>query len=112
MKQSLREFVSDWNKSHNHFIFSVQEAPIAQLPISIEIRYTTAKYREILSATNWQKLRGAVEIRSHGTMHIVTDEHLFEHGIIEIKIGSMNHNYQEHIVVGVLRWIGEEFFYA
>ena len=43
-------------------------------------------------------------------MYVVTDEYLFERGIIDIKIASSNHNYQERFVVGVLRWIAEEFF--
>ena len=110
MKQTLGDFILDWNKSHNRFAFSAQDIPVTGCPTGVEIRYSAAKYQDFFSTEKWNKLKNAVEMRSHGTMYVVTDEHLFERGIVEIKIASSNHNYQERLVVGVLRWIGEEFF--
>lgn len=79
-------------------------------PVGVEIRYPAVEYQNFYSAREWDKLNYFVEARSHDTMYVVTDEHLFERGIIEIKIASANHNYQERCVVGTLRWICEEFF--
>lgn len=110
MKQALKDFILDWNKSHNRFVFSAQEAPVTGRPIEVEIRYSAAKYQDFFSTNKWKKLKDVVEEKSHGTMYVVTDEYLFERGIVEIKIASSNHNYQERLVVGVLRWICEKFF--
>ncbi|MBR3180704.1 hypothetical protein IKF63_01340 [Candidatus Saccharibacteria bacterium] len=110
MRQTLDNFVLTSNKARNHFIFSVQEAPATGRPTTVEIRYSAAKYQDFFSTDKWVLLRDVVEAKSHGTMYVATDEYLFERGIIEIKIASMNHNYQERLVVGVLRWISEEFF--
>ncbi len=110
MKQVLDDFIFSWNKAHKRFIFSAQEAPVIGRPTGVEIRYSAAKYQNFFSTDKWNKLKDVVEAKSHGTMYVVTDEYLFERGIIEIKVASSNHNYQERLVVGVLRWICEEFF--
>jgi len=110
MKQALKDFIFDWNKSHNRFIFSAQEAPATGRPTEVEIRYSAAKYQDFFSTDEWNRLKDVVEAKSHGTMYVVTDEYLFERGIVEIKVASSNHNYQERFIVGVLKWIGEEFF--
>ena len=109
MKQTLGDFILDWNRSHARFIFSAQEAPATGRPTEVEIRYSAAKYQNFFSTDKWNKLKDVVEAKSHGTMYVVTDEYLFERGIIEIKVASVNHNYQERFVVGVLRWIYEYF---
>lgn len=110
MKQTLKEFILDWNKSHRHFTFSANNSPITGRPLNIEIRYSAAKYQNFFCTNSWNKLKDVVEAKSHGTMYVVTDEHLFERGIVEIMVASSNHNYQERFIVGVLRWIGEDFF--
>ena len=110
MKQTLGDFIFDWNKSHHRFVFSTQEVPATGRPTEVEIRYSAAKYQNVFSTDKWNKLKDVVEAKSHGTMYVVTDEYLFERGIIEIKVASSNHNYQERFIVGVLRWICEEFF--
>lgn len=110
MKQTLNGFVSNWNKSHAYFSFSVQETPVTGLPVGMEIRYSAARYGDFFSTKNWNKLQDVVKTNSHGTMYVVTDEYLFERGIVEIKIASSNHNYQERLVVGTVRWICEVFF--
>ena len=110
MQVTLSDFIAQWNKSHKRFNFSAQNAPITDRPTVVEVRYSVAKYQKFFSTENWDRLRGAIEAKSHGTMYVATDEYLFERGIIEIKIASSNHNYQERFIVGTLRWIGEEFF--
>jgi len=110
MKQTLKDFVLEWNELHDRFVFSFQEAPGTSRPTEVGIRYSAAKYQDFFSTDKWNRLKDIVEAKSHGTMYVFTDEYLFERGIIDIKIASSNHNYQERLVTGVLRWIGEEFF--
>ena len=106
----LMEFVEAWNHSHKRFIFSVYDNSGVNRPTSVEIRYCAVKYRNVYSTDNWYRLNDVVDAMSHGTMFIVTDEYLFERGIIGVKIASCNHNYREGFVIGVLTWIGEKFF--
>lgn len=110
MKKTLKDFILDWNKSHNRFVFSVQETPVTGRPTEVNVRYSAGKYRRYLSINQWDRLVGVVEAKSHGTMYVVSNEKLFRSGIVNIAVASANHNYQERIIVGVLRWIGEEFF--
>lgn len=110
MKQTLNDFILEWNKPHIRFVFSAQGTSATGRPTEVEIRYSAAKYQNFFSTDKWNKLKDVVEAKSHGTMYVVTSEYLFERGIVEIKVASSNHNYQERLVVGVLRWIGEEFF--
>lgn len=112
MKQTLEKFVFDWNKAHNRFTFSTNNTPVTKRPTDIKIRCSAAKYQDIFSTDTWNKLKDVVEAKSHGTMYVVTDEKLFERGIIDIEIASSNHNYQERLIIGTIRWIGEEFFKA
>lgn len=108
-KQTLDKFISGWNKSRKHFTFSCQKIPVIERPAEVQIRYLTAKYREFLSIDKWVFLKDMVETHSHGTIYVSTDEDLFERGIIDIKVASANYNYQERLVIGVLRWIAEFF---
>ena len=105
MRQALSDFILEWNQSHKAFIFSAQEAPGTGRPTDVEIRYSAAKYQSFFSTEKWNKLKDVVEAKSHGTMFVVTDEYLFERGIIGIKVATANHNYQERLIVGVLRWV-------
>lgn len=110
MNQTLKDFIVDWNESHNRFILSAQVDPARCRPVEVSIRYSAARYQDFYSTNKWNELRCLVEAKSHGTMYVVTDEYLFERGIIDIKVASSNHNYEEQLVVGVLMWIGEKFF--
>ncbi len=110
MKQTLKGFVLEWGEAHPRFVFALREDAATGIPLGVEIRYPAAKYHDFLSVTNWEKMRDVVEAKTHGNMYVVTDAHLFERGIIEAKLAAMNHNFQERMVVGALRWLGEEFF--
>lgn len=111
MELTLKDFILDWNKSHNRFFFWSQEIPGIGRPTEVGVRYSAAKYQDFYSTDEWNRLRDVVDAKSHGTMYVVTDEYLFERGIIDIKVASSNHNYQEYHIISVLRWIGEEFFH-
>ncbi|MBP5647750.1 hypothetical protein J6X04_00435 [Candidatus Saccharibacteria bacterium] len=110
MNQTLNGFVHDWNKTHKYLNFSLNEAPVTDRPINVEIRYPAVKYKDVFSTETWYQLNDIVDAKSHGTMFIVTDEHLFEKGIIEAKIASLNHNYEDQRIASALTWIGEELF--
>ena len=111
MKQTLKDFILDWNKSHNRFSFWSQEIPGMDRPAEVGVRYSAAMYQDFYSTDEWNRLRDIIDAKSRGTMYVVSDEYLFERGIVDIKVASSNHNYQERHVIGVLRWIGEEFFF-
>ena len=113
MKQSLKGFVADWNwaqSSDTDIAFSLREVPTIDHPCGISVRFKAIRYADFCSAERWEKLDKTVEAKSHGTMFVSTNQRLFEKGIIEIEVASLNHNYQERYAISVLRWIGEKLF--
>lgn len=110
MRQNLSDFIAEWNKAHKRFTFSLQESPAVNRPTSVEVRYPAARYPDFFSSEIWEKFCDLVERRSRGTMYVATSERLFARGIVEIKIASQNHNFREHLVIDVLKWIGEKVF--
>ena len=111
MWQTLSEFVADWNNKHKHFGYAFFYGSGVKRPTGIEVRYSATKYRSFLrKAETWVKLVTTVEAMSKGTMFVVTDEWLFQRGVLEIKIASYSINYQDQCVINVLKWLGEDFF--
>ena len=110
MQQALGNFILEWNQSHRRLTFSANYEPVVGRPISISIRFSATRYRRYLSAEQWDRLLKVVEAKSHRNMYVVSSEKLFMRGIIEILIAPANYNYQERVVVGVLRWINDDFF--
>lgn len=110
MKQTLDDFILEWNKTHKKLFFSLQKAPAIDRPTEIGIRYSVAEYEDFLSSEQWGRLTFIVERKSHGAMYVSSDEMLFNSGIIDIAVSSANHNYQECYVISVLKWICEKFF--
>lgn len=110
MKQRVLDFIHEWNIEHPKFVFLANVVPEIKRPASIEIRYSAARYVDFYSAQVWYRLKGVVEAKSHGTMLVMSSEREFECGMIHINIACANHNYEDRLVIGVLRWIGEEFF--
>ena len=108
MRQSLKDFICEWNRAHWHFFFAMQEAPVVERPVSIEIRYWAVDYQDF-STEQWNLLKNLVEENPHGMMYISSNEDFFKRGVVEIKITSANHEYREDLVVETLRRIGEEF---
>ena len=106
----LKDFIARWNEGHKSIEFSLFQAPFAERPTSIEVRYSAAKYQKFYSIDRWNELKQMVDALSHGTLFVVTGEELFEKGILELKIASKNHNYQERLIIATLLWIGEELF--
>ena len=111
MWQTLRDFVADWNQAHKRFAYAISYGPGVSRPTGVEVRYSAAKYRSFLyKAGTWETLTTNVQEKSRGTMFVVTDEWLLQRGVLEIKIASFNHNYQDKHVISVLKWLGEDFF--
>lgn len=109
--QTVKDFVIEWNQTHKRFVYALFYGHGAIRPTSVEVRYSAAKYRNFLyKADTWKTLTETVERISRGTMFAVTDEWLFERGVLEFKIASYNHNYQDKHVISVLKWLGEDFF--
>ncbi len=110
MKQKVQDFVHVWNSAHPKFVFLLNMIPEIKRPASVDIRYSAAKYADFYTTPAWYRLKGVVEAKSHGTMLVMSSEGEFERGIIHINIACANHNFEDRLVIGVLRWIGEEFF--
>lgn len=107
----LVDFVRDWNMTHKRFTLALFFAPeVMNRPTSVEIRYPAARFQRILSSKNWEELNLMLGVRSRHNMYITTSEYLFMRGIIDVKIASQNHNYNDRYAIGALRWIGEELF--
>lgn len=107
---TLKEFVEAWNESHKRFIFSVYDNSGVNRSTSVEIRYPAVRYKNFYSTDNWNRLNDMVDALSQRTMFIVSNEYLYERGVIEAKIASCNHNYEEQRIAGTLLWIGEKHF--
>ena len=61
MKLTLKDFILDWNKSHNRFSFWFQEIPGTGRPAEVGVRYTAVKYRDFYSTDEWNRLRDIVD---------------------------------------------------
>ena len=109
-KQTLQEFVFNWNKSHKRLNFLVNYIPVIDRPTSIEIRFSTVQYRKFLTTDMWEDFKEHVRYCSHNNMYVVTNQDLYEKGVINIAVASSNHNYRECFVVSVLKWMTEQFF--
>ena len=110
MRQSLKDFICEWNRAHWSLFFAVQEAPVVERPVSVEIRYETTSYQNFCANKQWNSLKSLVETISNGLMFVASSEEFFKRGIVEIKIASADYGYREELIVEVLRWIGEESF--
>lgn len=109
MRQSLSNFVLDWNKSYEKFKFSYDETPVTKRPTRVEVRFSANEYENTYSHNAFSKLQDLVIKNSHDTMYIVTDRNLLRRGIIEIKIASEDTDYREAYVVDALESLGKEF---
>ena len=108
MKQPLEDFIKEWNTTHSHFKFALNGVPTIRL--KVEIRCSRARYQEFLTAENWNRLSDIIEAQTHGNMYLMDcGIDYFEHGCMYAVINSVNHNYDERLIIGALRWLGEKF---
>ena len=109
MKQTLEDFIEEWNATHPYFKFALNGAPTIRL--YVEMRCSRARYQKFLTAENWSKLSDVIDAKTHGNMYLMDcGIDYFEHGCVHAVINSINHNYDERLIIGVLRWLGEQFF--
>lgn len=106
----VNAFIEEWNEVCPRFLFAPRLIPKNGRPSSISVRYSAAKYHNRYSTDEWNRLCNVVEAKSHGTMFVVSTERMYENGVVEIAVAAANHNYQDRLVIGVLRWIAEGFF--
>ena len=108
MKQNLEDFIKEWNATHLHFKFALNGDPMIRL--NVEVRCSRVRYQKFLTAKNWNKLSYTIEAKTHGNMYLMDcGIDYFEHGCMYAVINTVNHNYDERLIVGALRWLGEEF---
>lgn len=109
MKQTLEDFINEWNATHSYFKFVLNGTPTIWL--NVEMRCSRTRYQEFLTAENWNKLSSVIEAKTHGNMYLIDyGIDYFEHGCMYAVINSLNHNYDERLIIGALRWLGENFF--
>ena len=109
MAMTLSEYVREWNGANRKISYTVIESAAGR-PNSVEIRYSATKYRKRLTLEEWEKLCPLVEQVSRGTVYAATGFALFERGILELKVASLNYNYRDANVISALHWIGKELF--
>lgn len=109
---ALGDYINQFNRKHERDRISIYlphvQAAFSR-PTSIEIRYSASWYQYRLTSSRWEALHDLLEAKSYGILYIATDYRLFERGIIEIKIATMNRNYSEENVVSALNWLCKEF---
>lgn len=107
---TLQDFAIAWNAKHKKLNFGVVWPLGIDQPTSIEIRFSAMKNSEFFSLANWARFIDVVEHDSRGLVVVTTGYSLFRKGIIELKIASKNVNYDERIVLRMLRRMIEGFF--
>lgn len=112
--QSVHDFINDWNNPKDglrrNVMFRSDVVVSGERPTKISVRYSAAKFKSFCLAEKWKDLVSMVQEKSRNLLFVSTDEDFFAHGIIDIDVAAMNHNYSDRNIIGVLRWIGEEFF--
>ena len=108
MTQTLEDFVKEWNATHSHFKFALDGT--SEIGLNVEIRCSRERYQKFLTIENWSRLSCVVEGQTHGNMYLMDcGLDYFEHGCMYAVINSVNDNYEERLIIGALRWLGEKF---
>ena len=107
---NLNNFVYNWNRRHNELKFALIDDTMIGRPVQIEVRFSRSKFMELCDAVNFERFCEYINIHSHQTLFVTDDEHLFENGIIEIKVATLASNYRNDTVYGILDWISSKFF--
>lgn len=108
MNQTLEDFIEEWDTTHSDFKFALDGVP--EIRLYVEIRCSTTRYQKFLTAENWNRLSCVIEAQTHGNMYLMDcGLDYFEHGCMYAVINSANDNYDERLIIGALRWLGEKF---
>lgn len=110
-KQSLRDFVVEWNSAHKHeFIFTVIYAPVEERPVSILVRYNPKKYRQQARFAHWRVASYVEGLFFNKDQIMAVKDESYELGKITIDVHPCLVSYSEQKIIEVLKSIGEEFF--
>lgn len=108
MMQTLEEFIDEWNATHSYFKFVLDG--VSMLRLNVKICCSTTIYQKFLTIENWSRLSCVIEGQTHGNMYLLDcGLDYFEHGCMYAVINSVNDNYDERLIIGALRWLGEKF---
>ena len=108
MMQTLEDFIEEWDTTHSDFKFVLDGVP--EIRLNVEIRCSRERYRKFLTVENWNRLSYMIEAQTHGNMYLMDcGLDYFEHGCMYAVINSANDNYEERLIIGALRWLGEKF---
>ena len=105
----IKDFIEEFNKQKKGLEFGLQTIEGTGKPTVVEIRYNSVRFKKNLTSQDWKMLLLELETRSKNSFYIVTDQFLFERGVMAAKIASCNHNFSEERVVNCLKFLVEFF---
>ena len=103
---SLQDFVAQWNAEKHNVTYTLVQGPNTRYPSSIEARFPIQK--SIHQSSWFESLKSQIEIRSHYTMYVSTDENLFLRGIMDLKISTKNPQCSAGLVASVLVYLEDK----
>ena len=97
----LEQFARDWNRESTSVSINVLADSEMHLPSSIEVRFSP-----LMGAVyDFEELMEQIESLSRMTMVVASSADAVDLGIIDLKVASRKFNYDETVVIGVLRWL-------
>ena len=99
---SIMEYINNLNAENTNMDVTAIEN-VEHRPICIEIRFVAIAYKT--DRVDWKNFVFDMKEASHLTAFISTNEEMFQNGIIEIKLSSQNHNFEEGKIVETLRFM-------
>ena len=114
-KQTLKEFIIDWNKTHQYFFsFTPIFTPVTERPIAIEVRFDPKKCRRESPYNNmWPEDYVYAKFfmnKERPFICVARNHDFFEMGIFSVEVLSCSPDYDEEKVVEILKGITEEYF--
>ena len=97
----VERFTCDWNQDSQDVMFTSVSNPETGRVSTIEVRFAPLEGAEY----DWEEICGQVGSLSRYNMIVGSEPEMIGYGIIDLKVASMKHNYDEGVIIGVLRWL-------
>ena len=102
----VKEFLMEWNKTHNNVQFSAYKASGSNRLTSVEVRYPELGMEHGFYGGTWDGFNFLLDETSRGIIVATTNLKSFENGIIQLLIASRSKCYDENLVIRTLEWVG------
>lgn len=103
----IQEFTEAWNREHEHLKFSVIEDQWTGRPNLIGVRFDPAIYSVGSDPEYWLDLADWIEDESNWLCYVDNQPELAQQGILDIRVSSLKHNYDDDTIIDMLSWLGE-----